>query len=240
MNDAPSADQGASAPRREPAWRASRSKRFQAAAIGALGAPLVSLLGATWRWTVEGGEHLDAIAASGRLPIIACWHGRILPAVVFFRHRGFAVMVSENFDGEWISRIIHRLGYTTARGSTSRGGARALVQMRREMASGHPAAFTVDGPRGPAWVVQPGAVWLAKATGHPILPFHLEAADAWPTRSWDGGEVPRPFTHVAMVMGAPLEVSGDADEVTLEVKRQALETSLLGLAPRARAIVGRG
>jgi lysophospholipid acyltransferase (LPLAT)-like uncharacterized protein len=239
VTDAPSRDRGERAPHTPPPWRASRSKRIQAATIGALGAPLVAALGATWRWTVEGREHLDAIARSGRLPIIACWHGRILPAVVFFKHRGFAVMVSENFDGEWIARIIHRLGYTTARGSTSRGGARALVQMRREMAAGHAAAFTVDGPRGPAFVVQPGAVWLAKATGHPILPFHVEGASAWATRSWDGGEIPRPFTHVAMVMAAPIEVPRDADERTLESARAALEAALHGLVPRARALVRR-
>ena len=85
------------------------------------------------------------------------------------------MITSENFDGEWIAGIMHRFGFGTARGSTSRGGARALVQLRRELAAGQPAAFTVDGPRGPARVAQPGAVWLAGATGNPILPFHIEA-----------------------------------------------------------------
>jgi lysophospholipid acyltransferase (LPLAT)-like uncharacterized protein len=204
-----------------------------------LGAPLIAALARTYRWTVEGGEHLDAIAASGRLPILAVWHSRILPGVVFFKRRGIVVMVSENFDGEWITRIIQRFGYRTARGSTSRGGARALARLRREMLAGHPAAFTVDGPRGPALVAQPGAVWLAKMTGHPILPFHVEAARAWRFRSWDRGEIPKPFSRVVMAIGRPLDVPGDADTAGIEEKRQELEAALLGLMSRARSLAGR-
>src|SRR6187399_1608726 len=131
-------------------WRQSGFKRAQVAAIAGLGYPLIALLGHTLRWRVEGLEHLAAIAASGRQPVMAFWHGRILPATFYFRRRGIVVITSENFDGEWIARIIERFGYGTARGSTSRGGARALAQLRRDMKAGQPAAFTVDGPRGPA------------------------------------------------------------------------------------------
>ena len=102
-----------------------------------------------------------------------------MPGIIYLRDRGIVVITSENFDGEWIARIIRRFGYDTARGSTSRGGAKALVQMRREMRAGRPVAFTVDGPRGPREVAQPGAVWLASATGNPILPFHIESSSFW-------------------------------------------------------------
>src|SRR4029079_14308480 len=118
----------------------------------------------TLRWRVEGLQHLDSILASGRQPVMAFWHGRILPATYYFRRRGIVVITSENFDGEWIAGIIERFGYGTARGSTSRGGRKALRQLMREMSDGKPAGFTVDGPRGPARVAQPGAVWLSKAT----------------------------------------------------------------------------
>jgi hypothetical protein len=107
---------------------------------------------------------------------VALWHGHILPGMFYFRDRGIVVVTSENFDGEWIARIIRRFGYGAARGSTSRGGARALRSLLKSIAQ-QPAAFTVDGPRGPRGVAQPGVVWLAKATGHPILPIHA-AADA--------------------------------------------------------------
>ena len=154
-------------------------------------------------------------SSPGRQPILACWHGRILTGLYYFRHRGIVALASQNFDGEWIARILHRFGYTTARGSTSRGGARALVQLRRELAAGHGVAFTVDGPRGPARVAQAGAVWLAGATGQPILPFHLEADRFWTTRSWDRAQVPKPFGTVAIVLGEAVQVAG-FDEATVE------------------------
>src|ERR1700722_10708632 len=152
---------------------------MQAAAISAVGYPLVSALGATLRWRTEGLEHFDAIVKGGRQPIMAFWHGRILPATYFFRRRGIVVITSEKFDGEWIAGIIERFGYGTARGSTSRGVRLLLLQLTREMSAGKAAGFTVDGPRGPARIAQPGAVWLAKATGNPVLPFHLEADRHW-------------------------------------------------------------
>src|SRR5262245_41838795 len=113
-------------------WRTSRRMRFEAAAIPALGYPLIAALGSTFRWRSEGTEHLDAVTAAGRQPIMAFWHGRILPATLFFRDRGIVVITSENFDGEWIAGIIERFGYGTSRGSTSRGGARALLQLSRD------------------------------------------------------------------------------------------------------------
>ena len=164
-------------------WRASRSKRLQASAIAAAGYPLINALGHTLRWRIEGLEFFEAIRDSGRQPVMAFWHGRILPATYFFRRRGIVVITSENFDGEWIARIIERFGYGTARGSTSRGARKAMLQLVRDMKRGKPAGFTLDGPRGPAQIAQPGAVWLARATGNPLLPFHLEAASHWTTRS---------------------------------------------------------
>src|SRR3977135_2285036 len=142
-------------------WRSSRSRRLQAWAISSVGYRLIAALGATLRWRTDGLEHFDSIVRSGRQPIMAFWHGRILPATVFFRRRGIVVITSENFDGEWIAGIIERFGYGTARGSSSRGGLKALLQLSRDMAAGKPAGFTIDGPRGPARVAQPGAVWLA-------------------------------------------------------------------------------
>ncbi len=208
----------------------SRVQRLQASLIGLLGHPLITLLGKTCRWQVDGYEHYDAIRATDRQPIFAFWHGRILSATYFWRGRGIVVMTSENFDGEWIAQVIQRFGYTTARGSTSRGGARALVQLRRDVRNGQPAAFTVDGPRGPARSVQPGAVWLASLTGRPILPFHIEADRYWSARSWDRTQVPRPFSRIVMAIGEPIEVPADAAEAALEASRMILERSLSRLS----------
>ena len=122
-------------------WRSSRAKRVQARVIAALGYRLVAALGSTLRWRTEGLEHLERILADGRQPIMAFWHGRILPATYYFRRRGIVVITSENFDGEWIARIIERFGFGTARGSSSRGGLKAMLKLVRDMERGRPAGF---------------------------------------------------------------------------------------------------
>jgi lysophospholipid acyltransferase (LPLAT)-like uncharacterized protein len=218
-------------------WRASRTKLFQARLIAAAGYPAVRMLGSTWRWRASGLEHLDAVAQAGRLPIMAFWHGRILPATYYFRRRGIVVITSENFDGEWIARIIERFGYGTARGSTSRGGRKALLQLTRDMAAGKSAAFTVDGPRGPARIVQPGAVWLAKATGNPVVPFHIESSRHWTLDTWDRTQVPRPFATAAVALGEPLYVPQTAGSADIEASRQTLEDRLLALESQAHDLL---
>jgi lysophospholipid acyltransferase (LPLAT)-like uncharacterized protein len=220
-------------------WRSSRRKRVEAAAIAAAGYRAVALLGSTLRWRTEGLEHFDNIVRGGRQPVMAFWHGRILPATYYFRRRGIVVITSENFDGEWIAGIIERFGYGTARGSSSRGGRKALLQLRRDMAAGRPAGFTLDGPRGPARVAQPGAIWLAKVTGNPVLPFHLEADRHWTMKSWDRTQVPKPFSTVAIAMGEPMDVPGDASEEGIESARQHLEERLRLLERRALTLIGR-
>ena len=214
-------------------WNSSWRKRAEVAAIAGVGYPLINTLGHTLRWRVEGWHHLEAIWASGRQPVMAFWHGRILPATFYFRRRGIVVITSENFDGEWIARIIERFGYGTARGSTSRGAKRAMLRLVREMRAGHAAGFTVDGPRGPARVVQPGAVWLAGATGNPVLPFHLESSEHWTLGSWDRTQIPKPFATVSIAMGEPFHVAADADDAGIEAARQLLEARLRALEQRA-------
>ena len=206
-------------------------KRAQVAAITGLGAPVIAALGSSLSWKVEGLDHLH-FEGHARRPIMAFWHGRVLTATYFFRDRGIVVMISENFDGEWIARIIERFGFRTSRGSTSHGGERALLQLKREMDQGRPSGFAVDGPRGPARKAQPGAVWLAKLTGNPVVPFHMEASSYWSLKSWDRTQIPRPFSTVALVVGTPIDVPADADAGVLEAKRMELEESLFGLERR--------
>jgi lysophospholipid acyltransferase (LPLAT)-like uncharacterized protein len=105
------------------------------------------------------------------------------------------------------------------------------------MAAGKPAAFTLDGPRGPARVAQPGAVWLAKATGNPILPFHIEADRFWTARSWDRTQIPKPYATAAIAIGEPLTVGEFANDDEIERSRQLLEQRLSALEARAYAIL---
>ena len=209
----------------------------QATAIAALGAPVIGALCRTIRWKVEGLEHYDAIVAQRRQPIFAFWHGRILAATYFWRDRNIVVMTSQNFDGEWIARIIRRFGYGTARGSTSRGARGALVQLKRAVSAGRPAAFTVDGPRGPAQRVQPGAVWLAGVTGSPILPFHIEADRYWTARSWDRTQIPRPFSRAAIAIGKPFDVPDPHGDGVVASHQEELGRILGTLAERSAALL---
>ena len=213
--------------------------RVKSRVIAAVGYPVVAALCRTLTWRIEGAGYFDEIIRSGRQPILALWHGRILAGLHHFRNRGVVVITSRNFDGEWIAGILTRFGFGTARGSTSRGGVRALVQMRRDLAAGRPVAFTVDGPRGPARVAQRGALWLAGATGNPVLPFHIEADRFWEASSWDRTQVPRPFATVALTIGPPLDVP-DTSEHTIESRRQALEEALRTLEARARSLLSPG
>ncbi len=208
-----------------PAWQRSWRRRAEVAAIAGLGGPLLGVLGRTIRLESVGHEHLDALDRTGERYIVALWHGHILPGMYYFRDRGIVVVTSENFDGEWIARIIRRFGYGAARGSSSRGGARALRALLKSIAHA-PAAFTVDGPRGPRGVAQPGVVWLAKATGHPILPIHAAADRHWTMKSWDQTQVPKPGARVVVAIGEPMRVPRDADEAGLETARLALEQAL--------------
>jgi hypothetical protein len=217
-------------------FRLTQAQRLQTAAIAAVVSPLVGALGRTLSWRVDGLDHYEDILRAHRQPIMTFWHGRILTAAYYFRGRGIVVITSQNFDGEWIARVIERLGFATARGSSSRGAVRALVQLRRRLNEGRPAGFTLDGPRGPARVAQPGAVWLAGATGHPLLPFHLEADRYWSLSSWDRTQIPRPFTTVAIAMGQPLYVEGTAPEIVEEM-RYRLQQALVSLEQRTLAML---
>jgi lysophospholipid acyltransferase (LPLAT)-like uncharacterized protein len=216
-----------------------RGQRVKAALIAGAAYPVVAATCASLRWRVDGAHHWDDVVRSGKQPILALWHGRIFAGLHYFRHRHVVVITSQNFDGEWIARILHRFGFGTARGSTSRGGVRALVQLRRELGDRKPAAFTLDGPRGPARVAQPGAIWLAGATGNPILPFHIESRSHWTLNSWDRTQVPRPFSDVAIAIGSPIEVTGTA-ESAIESKRREVESALKVLEARALAMLHAG
>lgn len=220
----PAADSGGNAPA-----SVGTAEKFKITLISWLGYWAIRLIGRSLRWRVEGWEHFESIRAEGKGIIYAFWHGRILCGTYFWRGRGIVVMTSRNKDGEYIARVIRRFGYGAARGSSSRGGSRALAEMARELRRGTDVAFTLDGPRGPRHIAKPGAVWLAAKTGSPIMPFHFSAEKKWVLSSWDRFQIPRPFTRVLLTIAPPIYVSPDADEVEMENSRKALQSSLEGL-----------
>ncbi|MGD9562108.1 MAG: lysophospholipid acyltransferase family protein [Pyrinomonadaceae bacterium] len=185
---------------------------------------LIVTIGRTIRFEVEGWKNFEAIERAGKLPIYAFWHDRIFAGTYFFRDRGIAVITSQSKDGEYIARFIQRLGYGAIRGSSTRGGVGALVEMIKAMRNGTPTAFTLDGPKGPRYESKPGAVLLAKKTGNPVMPFVVECSRFWTVGSWDRLQIPRPFTRAKVIIGAPIYVRAGAveDEVTLKLRELQL------------------
>jgi hypothetical protein len=204
-------------------------KRLLIRLIGFSSYILISVLGRMLRFETVGWENFEQIERDGKLPIYSFWHERILAGTYFFRNRGIVVMTSQSEDGEYIARFIQKFGYGAVRGSASRGGVGALVEMIRLMRSGLPTAFTVDGPRGPRREAKMGPVLLAKKTGDPIMPFAVEARHRWSLRSWDRLQIPRPLSRVRVIIAPAIYVSADADDEVLNTKRDELQRALESL-----------
>jgi lysophospholipid acyltransferase (LPLAT)-like uncharacterized protein len=187
---------------------------------------LIRVIGRTIRFETEGLERLETIKTAGKKPIYAFWHDRIFASAWYFRRRGIAVLTSQSKDGEYIARFIQRLGYGAIRGSSTRGGVGALVEMIRAMRNGTPTAFTVDGPKGPRYEAKPGPILLAKKTGNPIVPFAVECARFWTIGSWDKLQVPKPFTRAKLIIERPIYVDANANEQEVESKLHELQLSL--------------
>jgi hypothetical protein len=196
---------------------------------------VVLLIGRSLRWEVFGKQNYEEAVRRGKSFIVTFWHREIFPAVWYWRQRGMVVMVSQNFDGEFITRVIHRHGYATARGSSSRGAARVLVEMVRTLRQGLEAAVTPDGPRGPRFVVKPGVVQLARLSGACILCFHIVPRRAWVFRkSWDQTEFPKPFARTAIFIAPPIEVPRHADEEQQAKYLQVVQSTLDQLVERGK------
>jgi lysophospholipid acyltransferase (LPLAT)-like uncharacterized protein len=214
------------------------TQRFKASIIGWAGYFAISLIGRTLRWQTEGDTHLENIYKSGHRAIFTFWHGRIFPATYYFRKRGIVVMTSMNLDGEAIAQCIQRLGYGVARGSSSRGGLRALAQLVREIKDGKDAGFTVDGPRGPRYVAKQGPVLLGFKTGAAVFCFHVSVKHKIQLNSWDRFQIPLPFTSAVLLQAPPLWVPPDATKVHLRDLHEQIQKTLDDLRLRGDAWFG--
>ena len=204
----------------------SRCDRMKVWLIGWIGYFVIGVVGRTMRWQSVGDSYLDEIYKSGNRAIFTFWHGRIFPATYYWRNRGIVVMTSKNRDGEAIAQCIQRFGYGAARGSSSRGGFRALAEMAREIRRGRDTAFTIDGPRGPRYVAKQGPVLLALKTGAAIFCFHISMEHKVQLKSWDEFQVPLPFTRAVVLKASPIWVPPDASEEHLRDIHQQMQAAL--------------
>lgn len=158
--------------------------------------------------------------------ILSFWHSCVFPAIYIWRDLKIRVMSSDSFDGEYTGRIIRKFGFIKVRGSSSRGAVRAFLGMRRDLDQGWTVAFTIDGPRGPRYVAKPGPVLLAKATGAPMVAFHIALEKAWTLNTWDRCLIPRPFSKALLRISRQMSVPSDANEVQMEALHSELQVAL--------------
>ena len=168
--------------------------------------------------------------------IYAFWHGRQVFLVYLHKGDRLSTMISQSRDGEIIARVCRSFGLGAARGSSSRGGREAFLEMKRLLEEGWRVAFTPDGPRGPLHEVQPGVLLLAQMSGRPIVPVACGAKRRWIfAGGWDHFMVPKPFNRIAMVYGEPLRVEPSDD---LEKKASDLARALNAVAVKADTVAG--
>jgi len=218
-------------------WRESRIKRIRVAVIAFLLKIVFRLLCLTIRFR---HVHLDLhdpdkVIRTG--VIIAVFHGEHFPSLYAFRNRGMAVIASQSADGELLARIMHAFGYTTVRGSSSRGGARALIDLTRTLKAGTTIAIAVDGPRGPRHEVKPGVMLMAKMTGSPVLPIAASTSSYWQFKSWDRFRVPRPFSKAIVTVGTPFYVPVDATDEQMQRLCEQFKSELQTLQDRCDAAI---
>lgn len=186
---------------------------------------LVRVIGPTLRYEVmveEGGPPGGWIQPA----VWVFWHRCIVPATWFFRDKQIGVMTSSSFDGEYIARIISKFGFEPVRGSSTRGGVRALLGMHTICEDGRTAAFTIDGPKGPRYIAKPGPVLLARNTQTPLVAFYLAVERAWVLNSWDRLMIPKPFSRVALHISRMMPVPVEASHEELERYHAEMQAAL--------------
>jgi len=218
---------------KKPDWRESRTKRVKVWLLSTAAVLVMHLLMALIRLRPQPLESIVRHRHDGGGLIFAIFHGSHFPTLRMFRKRRMKVITSKSADGEILARIFHSFQIGTVRGSSSRGGIRALVDMARHNKAGGDSAIAVDGPRGPRHEVKPGIILLAKLTGCSIIPSAASLSRYWQINSWDRYRIPKPWSRALVVFGDPMAVPPDADDELIEAKRVELQDQLMTLQEQA-------
>lgn len=208
------------------------------AAVGA--AALLQGLGRTWRVEQEDDPAYLAARSAGERFLYCFWHSRLLPLVFTHRGEGVTMLVSQHRDGELISRVIEKMGFMSARGSSTRGGDHAVRDMIRHARLNRHLALTPDGPRGPAEVLKPGLIYLASRLHRRVVPIGTASRPVWVAKSWDRFRVPHPFARVCVSHGAPIGIPEKLDLAGVAAAERELQLALHAVTHRASARAGEG
>ena len=201
---------------------------------------LVRGFGATLKTRFTGHLPVLDMVESGEPFILVFFHGRLFILIYYLRNWPIVIMLSISYLGELQTRILHNFGYTTIRGSRSRGGPRALAGIVGVVRNGKIGVFAVDGPRGPYREVKPGAVFVAKKLGVPIVPV---TTSAWPSVTlgwvWDRFFLPLPFGRTIVHLGEPILLDADLSEESISSDCQRIGEVLAKLEIEADGLTGR-
>lgn len=206
----------------------------KAAFLGKLAGHAMKLWARSLRVEIEDRAGALGPATPPHPVIFLLWHNRVLslPAIwslISRRERPAVVLTSASKDGAVVAAAMKVFRMDSARGSSSRRGAAALVALRRALADGKDICVTPDGPKGPRYVMQPGVIKLAQSTGAPVVSVHLFTTAAWRLKTWDRLVIPRPFSRVRVVIDHALVVPRDLDEAAFETERARVEAAMLAL-----------
>ena len=216
----------------------SRKAKF----IAGVGAWIVRLLIATLRIRVHDQAGVLGGPSEPRL-IWAFWHNRLLiiPHLLnhYLSHRPGSALTSASEDGELMAAFLERFNVRPIRGSSSRQGAAAILEMKRLISQGYDVAITPDGPRGPCYHLNPGIIILAQKTGALVMPIRVNYSRYWRLRSWDGFEIPKPFARVDITLLPLHQVASTENESDFESERLRLQNILADPAETSDGAIDR-
>ena len=193
---------------------------------------LIRLISATWR------VRLATPIPEAPGPVIFClWHNRLALCMKVYEQfgkslwpgPGMAALISASKDGALLARVLKYFNVTAIRGSSSRRGRQALLEITGRLQEGYNAAITPDGPKGPKYQVQEGVIALAQVTGASIIPVSMKTRSKFVTRSWDSFQIPKPFARCDIYVGQPLTVPREATDAEREALRQELQSRLMSI-----------
>jgi lysophospholipid acyltransferase (LPLAT)-like uncharacterized protein len=198
-----------------------------------VGPLLIRLLGVTLRVERSGVGNIAKARSLSSKVIFAVWHGSLFLLTYVHRNEGIDVLVSTHQDGEYIARVITGLGFGTVRGSSTRGGARAVFKLTGEAAGKHDIGITPDGPRGPREHCRPGVIYLAKRNRMPVVPIGVSHKPSLVLSSWDRFMIPLPFARCMIVYGEPVVYDAAMSQESIEAAARDLEKRIAAAVEEA-------
>lgn len=200
-------------------------------------APLINIVYRLWCRTLivteSGREQVDAYNDSNKLMVFCMWHGEMFPVIYCKRNLRVVAIVSRSHDGEYLAQVLEKLGFKTARGSSSRGGVAAIMQTAKTMQQeNYNACVTIDGPRGPRHVPKPGALYLAHTVPAYIVPLRGFVTRAKIFKSWDRFFLPLPFSRIHVAFGQPyllekgLQLEGEVFEKEMKRLKDSMDATM--------------